>query len=166
VTEEIVIYHLIYLIKEMITIQRTNSENSDFIQLIIELDKDIELRDGEEHLFYNQFNKTDSIKHAVVAYNGNIPVGFGAFKAYLGTIAEIKRMFVHPEHRGKNVATEILGELESWAKEILFSDCILETGRRYPEAIGLYKKNGYAVIANYAQYEGREDSVCFSKSIS
>jgi GNAT superfamily N-acetyltransferase len=149
----------------MITIIRTNAENIDFIQLIGELDKDIEIRDGDEHHFYAQFNKTDSIKYAVVAYDGSKAVGSGAFKLYKGDIAEIKRMFVHPENRGKNIGSKILGELESWAKELLFSSCILETGRRYPEAIALYKKNGYIITNNYGQYQGIDDSVCFSKPI-
>jgi putative acetyltransferase len=150
----------------MITILRTNPENSDFIQLIALLDKDIKIRDGEEHSFYDQFNKTDSIKHAVVAYDGDKALGCGAFKAYQGETAEIKRMFVNPENRGKNIASKILAALESWSKELSFSNCILETGRRYPEAIALYKKNGYSVTTNYGQYEGIDDSVCFSKSLS
>jgi GNAT superfamily N-acetyltransferase len=58
-----------------------------------------------------------------------------------------------------------LEELESWAKELSFTTCILETGKRYPEAIGLYKKNGYHITTNYGQYIGIVDSVCFSKSI-
>ncbi|CAM2889139.1 GNAT family N-acetyltransferase [Flavobacterium frigoris] len=150
----------------MITILRTNPDNIDFIQLIALLDKDIQIRDGEEHIFYAQFNKTDSIKHVVVAYDGNIAVGCGAFKVYQGETAEIKRMFVNPENRGKNIASKILGALEFWAKELSFTSCILETGRRYPEAIALYKKNGYSVTTNYGQYEGIDDSVCFSKSLS
>jgi putative acetyltransferase len=150
----------------MITILRTNPDNIDFIQLIALLDKDIKLRDGDEHSFYDQFNKTDSIKHAVVAYDGDKAVGCGAFKAYYGDTAEIKRMFVNPEDRGKNIASKILAALESWSKELSFSNCILETGRRYPEAIALYKKNGYSVTTNYGQYEGIDDSVCFSKSLS
>jgi len=75
-------------------------------------------------------------------------------------------MFVKPEDRGKGIASKILEELESWAKEQNFKSCILETGKKYPEAIALYKKNGYTVIANYGQYEGIEDSVCFRKTIS
>jgi hypothetical protein len=62
----------------MITIIRTNPENIDFIHLISELDKDIKIRDGEEHSFYDQFNKTDSIKHAIVAYDCGKAVGSGA----------------------------------------------------------------------------------------
>lgn len=43
------------------------------------------------------------------------------------------------------------------------SKCILETGVRQPEAIALYKKNGYVQIPNYGQYEGVSDSLCFEK---
>ncbi|NGY38050.1 GNAT family N-acetyltransferase [Flavobacterium sp. XN-5] len=149
----------------MITFLRTNPENIDFIRLISELDKDIEIRDGEDHSFYAQFNKTDSIKNVVVAYDGDVAVGCGAFKSYKADTAEIKRMYVNPEHRGKKIASTILQALESWAKELSFSSCILETGRRYPEAIVLYKKNGYAITKNYGQYDGIDDSVCFSKSL-
>jgi GNAT superfamily N-acetyltransferase len=75
-------------------------------------------------------------------------------------------MFVDPESRGKNIASQILTTLESWAKEQSFTSCILETGRKYPEAIGLYKKNGYSITTNYGQYKGIDDSVCFSKTLS
>jgi hypothetical protein len=70
----------------MITIIRTNPENIDFIHLISELDKDIKIRDGEEHSFYDQFN--DSIKHAIVAYCGKA-VGSGALSYIQGV--EIKK---------------------------------------------------------------------------
>ena len=149
----------------MITILRTNPENIDFIQLINKLDQDIAIRDGEAHIFFAQFNKTDSIKHVVVVYEDNRAIGCGAFKAYQDEIAEIKRMFVNPEDRGKGIASQILGALESWAKELSFTSCILETGKKYPEAIALYKKNGYGIIPNYGQYESVEDSVCFKKTL-
>lgn len=150
----------------MIQIIRTSAENLDFIDLIEELDKDIEKRDGEEHSFYAQFNKTDSIKHALVVYKDQRAIGCGAFKVYKDDVAEIKRMFVNPEERGKGIASKILKELESWAREDNFKSCILETGKKYPEAIALYKKNGFVITSNYGQYEGIEDSVCFQKTIS
>jgi len=76
---------------------------------------------------------------------------------------EVKRMYVLPQHRGKGLATRILTGLESWAKELSYQKCILETGKRQPEAIALYTKNGYIVIPNYGQYKGIENSVCFEK---
>jgi len=72
-------------------------------------------------------------------------------------------MYVIPEKRNKGFASEVLKELENWALELSYNKCILETGKRQPEAISLYKKNGYSNIPNYGQYSGVENSVCFQK---
>lgn len=74
-------------------------------------------------------------------------------------------MFVLPEHRGKGIAFQILQELEKWAEELKYSESILETGKKQPEAIALYQKSGYEIITNYGQYENILNSVCMSKSI-
>lgn len=149
----------------MIQLERTNSENEDFRLLVSELDKDLAIRDGDEHAFFAQFNKIDAIKHVVVAYHEGAAAGCGAFKEYSPGIAEIKRMYVPPTMRGKGIASAILAGLEYWAKEEGYAKCILETGKKQPEAIGLYKKCGYAIIPNYGQYAGVESSVCFEKNL-
>ena len=118
-------------------IQRTTSENKDFIELVRHLDKDLAIRDGDEHAFYNRFNKIDTIKHVIVAYRDERPVGCGAIKAYNKTTMEVKRMFVFPELRGQGIATKILGELENWAIELGYESCVLKTGKKQPEAIHL-----------------------------
>jgi putative acetyltransferase len=150
----------------MIKILRTNSENPDFIELVKHLDADLAIRDGEDHLFYSQFNTLTRIKHVVVAYSENTPVGCGALKEYSPGSMEVKRMYVSPSGRNKGIATKILCELESWAAELSYENCILETGIKQPEAIELYKKNGYAIIPNYGQYAGVKTSVCFKKKLS
>jgi GNAT superfamily N-acetyltransferase len=150
----------------MTNLVKTNSDNSDFRELVILLDEDLQIRDGEEHSFYAQFNKVDKIRHVVVAYEDGEPVGCGAIKEYAEGVAEIKRMFVLPERRGHGVAKSILSELEAWANELNFSECILETGLKQPEAIGLYQKSGYETIPNYGQYNGVENSVCMKKSLA
>ena len=149
----------------MIQLIRTNSENKDFIKLVRALDADLAERDGNEHPFYAQFNKIDTIKFAMVAYENEIPVGCGAIKEYGPAAMEIKRMYVVPEHRGKGIAGKVLSELENWAAELSFAKCILETGKKQPEAIRLYTKNGYQLIPNYGQYAGVENSLCFGKEI-
>jgi GNAT superfamily N-acetyltransferase len=150
----------------MTTIFRTTNDNSDYKALVQLLDKDIATRDGEEHVFYAQFNKSDSIKHVVLIYDqNNSPLGCGAFKHYDKGIAEIKRMYVNTDVRGKGIASKVLHELEKWAKEEQYMTCILETGKKYPEAIALYLKNGFRITGNYGQYIGIEDSVCFQKEL-
>ena len=149
----------------MINLIRTNSDDSDFRRLVALLDADLQIRDGIEHSFYAQFNKIDKIRHVVVAYLDGEAVGCGAIKEYETGAAEVKRMFVRPERRGRGVAKSILAELETWANEMDFSECVLETGLKQPEAIALYQKSGYEKIPNYGQYAGIENSVCMKKTI-
>ena len=149
----------------ILSIKRTDSDDDDFRELVKALDKDLSIRDGEDHTFYAQFNKIDKIKHAVVAYNGDEPVGCGAVKEYSTDIMEVKRMYVPPRKRGQGIASIILNELEKWSKELNYKNCILETGKKQPEAIELYKKNRYTIIPNYGQYENVENSVCFKKEL-
>jgi putative acetyltransferase len=66
----------------MINCIKTNSSNEDFIKLVAELDKDLAIRDGDEHTFYTQFNKITMIQHAIVAYDNNVALGCGAIKQF------------------------------------------------------------------------------------
>ncbi len=149
----------------MITLKRTNAENKDFQVLVQLLDMHLKIKDGDEHLFFAQFNKIDMIKYVIVAYEHEIAIGCGAIKEYADKIMEIKRMFVTTEKRGNGVASSILQELEKWACELGMEKCILETGKRQTEAIQLYKKNNYNITANFGQYENIESSVCFEKEL-
>jgi GNAT superfamily N-acetyltransferase len=150
----------------MINFIRTNSENKYFQELVRELDADLRIRDGEDHSFYSQFNKIDKIRHAIVAFDNEVPIGCGAIKELSNNSMEVKRMYVPPDKRGTGIATAILKELENWASELKYTKCLLETGKKQPEAIELYKKNGYWIIPNYGQYENVENSVCFEKILN
>lgn len=149
----------------MLSLIRTNSANIDFITLVATLDADLAIRDGAEHSFYAQFNKIDLIKHVVVAYKNNTPAGCGAIKEFSTGVMEVKRMYVPEKFRGNGVASAVLQELEKWAKEMQYEKCVLETGKKQPEAIGLYIKNGYSITTNYGQYAGVENSLCFEKKL-
>lgn len=149
----------------MITITRTNSDNPEFRNLIILLDQDLSIRDGNDHAFFAQFNKLDKIKYAVIAHYNGIPAGTGAIREYSETEMEVKRMFVLPELRGKGIAQAVLAELEKWSAELGYGRCILETGQKQPEAIRLYQKSGYTQIPNYGQYAEVESSVCMEKLV-
>lgn len=144
-------------------IKRTNSEDSDFKILVALLDKYLSISDGDEHAFYDQYNKVDGIKHVVVYYEGEKAIGCGAFKPFEIKTVEIKRMFVLTEYRGRGFAANILIHLERWASDLGYTKTVLETGKKQHEAIGLYQKSGYKIIPNYGQYANVENSVCMSK---
>lgn len=145
------------------TVLRTNSQNPDFINLVKELDAFLAITDGDEHGFYDQFNKIDNINHVLVFYQNYEAIACGALKQFETKTWEVKRMFTVENARGKGIASKVLAELENWAKEIGAERIILETGKRQTEAIALYHKNQYQVIENYGQYIGVENSVCFEK---
>ena len=105
------------------------------------------------------------IQHVIVAYENNQPVACGAFKKFDSESAEIKRMYVLPQHRNKGIAASVLQQLEQWAKEEGFQSTVLETGLKQPEAIRLYEKSGYNRIPNYGQYAGVDNSVCMKKEL-
>lgn len=150
----------------MIRLVRTNSGNTDFKHLVKLLDADLAIRDGEDHDFYHQFNAIDAIKYAIVLYENDTPCGCGAIKEMTPKIMEVKRMYTLPGYRGKGYASKILAELENWAAEMSYGKCVLETGKKQPEAIQLYTRNNYMIIPNYGQYAGIENSVCFEKVLS
>ncbi|MER2996934.1 GNAT family N-acetyltransferase [Pontibacter populi] len=149
----------------MLTLTRTTSDNPDFRSLVVLLDQDLKEKDGDDHAFYAQFNKVNSIKEVIVAYKDGVAAGCGAIKPYTPTIAEVKRMFVHPDFRRQGIAKKILTALEDRAMELNYSSTVLETGMKQADAIELYKNNGYNIIPNYGQYAGVENSVCMQKQL-
>jgi len=150
---------------KMNQVLRTNSSHPDFRALVIMLDAYLAEQDGEEHHFYAAFNSIATLQHCMVLYKNETAIGCGAFKPFDDTTVEIKRMFILPNYRGHGAATEILISLEQWALELGNRFSVLETGKRMPEAIALYKKNGYDLIENYGQYIDVTNSVCFRKTL-
>lgn len=150
----------------MVTLQRTDNSNSDFLTLLPYLDKELRENDGDEADYYATFNKPQGIPWVVVAYENNTPVGCGALKPYKEKTVEVKRMFVPKALRGKGISSKVLAELENWAREQGFDTAILETGKTQTAAITLYRKKGYKIIPNYDQYVGVVNSICMQKSLS
>lgn len=107
----------------------------------------------------------------LVAYLDGVPVGTGAWRRSPvrelgGTLAaEIKRMFVVPEQRGKGLARRILAELESTAAASGYDLVVLETGLAQPEAIALYESSGYTRIPGFGHYAASPLNRCFGKRL-
>lgn len=141
---------------------RTTSDHPDFKKLVALFDEYLIDIDGEERDFF-AFHNNKFLAHALVCYENDKPVGCGGFKEFDATTAEIKRMFVHPDHRQKGIASLILSEIEAWAKENGYTQFILETSPKLENAIALYKKTGYVIIPNFGQYIGVENSICMKK---
>ena len=151
--------------EERFVMVRTDFQNADFQALVKKLDAELSLRDGPDHDFYHQFNGIEGLNQVVMAYDGAISVACGAIKPFGADRMEIKRMFVLPQYRGQGAAQQVIRALEVWAWESGMTRCVLETGKRQPEAIAFYTKSGYIQIENYGPYRGIENSLCFEKSV-
>jgi GNAT superfamily N-acetyltransferase len=107
-----------------------------------------------------------------VGYDDGVPVASGAWRrrddvlAFGATeAAEIKRMFVVPEARGRGHARTMLAHLERTAAEAGARAMILETGTAQPEAIALYESSGYLLIPSFGHYSWAPENRCFGKPL-
>lgn len=102
-----------------------------------------------------------------VAYDDNgIAVACGALKHFDETTAEIKRMIVKENFRGRGISKKILTKLEQYARELHYQRLILETGLKQPEAMSLYRKFRYNPLKCYGRHANDPDSRCFEKMIN
>ncbi len=90
-------------------------------------------------------------------------IGCAAIRPYSESTVEIKRMFILPKYRGQGYSRVLLSHLEKEAQGRGYRLCLLETGKRQPEALGLYRNAGYSLIAPFGEYKDNPTSVCFEK---
>ncbi|WP_135079347.1 GNAT family N-acetyltransferase [Terasakiella sp. SH-1] len=91
-------------------------------------------------------------------------VGCAALVSY-SDYGEIKRMFVLPETRGTGAGRDLLCVLEQAARQFKLPFLRLETGTAQPEAIGLYKAEGYKEIEPFGDYKRDPLSLFMEKEL-
>ncbi len=108
----------------------------------------------------------------LVAYREGRPVACGGWRAqetddegYANGDAELKRMFVVPEARGRGLARGVLRALEDSARAAGRVRMVLETGTLLHEAMALYVAGGYAPTAAFGPYRNHSDSRFFAKPL-
>ena len=80
-----------------------------------------------------------------------------------GEDAELKRMYTAPAARGRGLARRLLATIEESARSAGCKRVILETGRKQPEAIGLYESSGYERIEDFGFYKGYPDVLSYAR---
>jgi len=84
-----------------------------------------------------------------------------------GDYAEIKRVYVSPRARGLGLAKLLMERIEAEARAAGMTVARLETGIHQPEAIGLYRKFGYAECGPFGDYPTDDhNSVFMEKPLS
>jgi GNAT superfamily N-acetyltransferase len=109
----------------------------------------------------------------LIAYDENdVPVASGGWRVQdtndegnLDGDAELKRMYVVEEMRGRGLARRVLAALEEDARAAGRLRMVLETGTKQPEAIALYTSSGYEPCGKFGYYRFYESSRCFGKKL-
>jgi len=102
----------------------------------------------------------------LVAYSNQLPVACGAVWPFAPDVGEVRRMYVHREHRRCGYAGEVLSRLVAEARKLGYSRLVLETGIKQLPAMRFYESEGFERIAPFGKYVDDPTSVCYARSIS
>jgi putative acetyltransferase len=151
---------------KVLKIRRADPADPGCRALIEELDQ------MQESLYPPESNYLDSIKqlqhpnyHFLGAYLDRKIVGCGALKIVEGMYGEIKRMYVKTGHRQLGIGQRLLEELEvhsAASGEMLVR---LETGTKQPDALALYRRNGYKEASAFGDYREGPQNVFMEKQL-
>jgi putative acetyltransferase len=112
----------------------------------------------------SQFEPPDGVFLVVRDGTGDA-VACGGIVRFDGTRAELKRMYVLPDARGRGLGRLVLEELQDEARRLGYTGVVLETGDRSAAALSLYRSAGYEPIPCYGVYAGRALSRCLEKRL-
>jgi len=101
----------------------------------------------------------------LVARDNGRAVGCGAIRMNDGTTAEVKRMYVEPDQRGRGVGRAVLASLEAAARRFGAQRLVLETGSYSTEALALYRGAGFTQIDCWGEYATSPTSICLEKKL-
>ena len=83
-------------------------------------------------------------------------VAIGFLKPVRQETCEIKRMYVHPDQRGKGLGKAILSRLIGEARSIGYAKILLDSARYMTTAHALYRSMGFTDTTYYAEGETDE----------
>ncbi len=92
-------------------------------------------------------------------------IGCGALRVLDPATAEVKRMYVEPDLRGKRLGRALLDQLEIAARALGVRRLVLETGVHQTAAIALYRRAGFTPLDCWGEYTSAPTSVCFEKHL-
>lgn len=101
----------------------------------------------------------------LVVRDGGEAVGCGAILRDSRGWAEVKRMYVRPDQRGRGMGKRVLAEIEGVALRCGLPVLRLETGIHNTEALALYRRAGFTECAPFGDYAPDPLSVFMEKSI-
>lgn len=94
------------------------------------------------------------------------PVATGGYRRLHDATAEVKRMYVPADHRGKGYGRAMLVALESAARAAGVRHLVLNTGVQQPEAIALYESTGWESVAAFGHYAATPGALFYGRALA
>ncbi len=80
-------------------------------------------------------------------------------------MAELKRFYVEPAHRGRRVADAVIEALVEHARAHGATALRLETGDKQHAAMRFYARHGFDVVPRFEPYVDSATSVCMQREL-
>jgi GNAT superfamily N-acetyltransferase len=135
-----------------VELRQVAADDRDADALSRALNAEADSRYGDSHSFEAPSPLADEdppYDAVLVAYVGADPAGLGALRRLNPVTAEIKRMIVTVDHRGRGIGRLMLEDLERRARELGCDAVKLDSAARLDEALNLYRSSGYREIPRY-----------------
>ena len=111
------------------------------------------------------YNLSSAVEDVLLVFLNDRPVACCGLKRYSETDAEIKRVWVEPDCRGRHIASLMMAKIEERAAMKGYRRTILQTREIMTDAVALYTGLGYRRTANYPPYDRMDGAVCFAKDL-
>jgi len=102
----------------------------------------------------------------VIAYVDGRPLACGAIRPLDAATAEVKRMYVHREHRRLGLGSAVLSHLLGEARRLGYSRLMLGTGYKQVAAMRLYEAHGFQRVPPFGEYINDPTSVYYGLVIN
>jgi GNAT superfamily N-acetyltransferase len=89
----------------------------------------------------------------LLAIEGNTVLGCGALRPIAPGVAEIKRMYLRPEARGRGLGRQLLEALLAASRQEGYQQVRLDTDGLMPAAVRLYRTAGFVPCDPYPESE-------------
>ena len=149
-------------------IERATVDDQVAAQLIAELNADIMAThaDGDHFWTLSEDDVAPGNGAFLVLYCDGEPIGCGAVRKLGADEAELKRMYVRPEARGRKLGAVLVDALEAEARALGVQRLLLETALYLAPAVRVYERAGFTPIPQYGEYVGASDSYCMGKTLT
>jgi len=106
----------------------------------------------------------DKAKLIAVEEPGGRVVGCVAFRTWSPGVAEMKRLYVIPSHRGLHLGARLAEEVITLARKQQYQRMILDTMHAMKDAQALYKRMGFHEMEPYNGQDS-DKVICFEKEL-